>query len=105
MSRYIIIFHAVCVWPVQMISLLALVILKLADNDGTALVGVHVVPTFLFALNTGCFISMGLNQFLRALKGTMAGAVHLPSTAGGGGGVDEVSRRLSISCTQFFLGC
>ena len=59
-------------------------ILKLAGNGGTLLVGVHVVPTFLFALNTACFISMGLNQFLRALKGTMAGAVHLPSTAGGG---------------------
>ena len=104
MSRYIIIFHAVCVWPVQMISLLALVILKLADNGGTALVGVHVVPTFLFALNTGCFISMGLNQFLRALKGTMAGAVHLPSTAGGGGGGRRSQQKTLHQLYAIFLG-
>ena len=82
--QYTIIFNALCMIPLYMVSLLTLAVLKLADNGGTALVGVHVAPTSLFALNTFCFISMGLLQMLRALKGAFSGAVHLPSTAGGG---------------------
>ena len=82
--QYMIIFMGSAIVPSWMFSLLALVVLKLADKGGTALVGVHVVPTFLFALNTFCYICCGLGQLLRSLKGVFSGAVHLPSTAGGG---------------------
>ena len=84
--QYMIVFNMVCTTPVYWISMVALVVLKLADNGGTALVGVHFAPTLLFALNTFCFIWLGISMFLRALKGAIMGAVHLPSTAGQGGG-------------------
>ena len=82
--QYVIIFNGAFTVPVFLISMVALVVLKLADNGGTALVAVHFAPTFLFALNTISYLAMGLNQLLRALKGVFSGAVHLPSTAGRG---------------------
>ena len=100
--QYMIISVGMVVMPAYFVTGLALVVLKLADHGGTALVGVHVVPTFLCALNTFCFCGMGLNQFLSSLKGAIAGAVHLPSPrsstaghqAGGGDRRDQSKKTL-----------
>ena len=83
--QYMIICAMAIFGPISLSSLLALVILKLADIDGTALVGIHVVPTSLFALTTFCFIFMFTVTTLRSLKGAIAGAVHLPSSTPVGG--------------------